>query len=87
MERNARLKRKYNISQDDYDKLHEAQGGRCAICGKKKRLVVDHDHDTGEVRGLLCGNCNTGIGMLGDTPGDLKNALEYLEKNDSTKIR
>ena len=66
----------------------EAQGGVCAICekperstsryGRIKKLAVDHDHDTGAVRGLLCANCNKGIGNLGDDPDILIAGAAYL---------
>jgi hypothetical protein len=63
-----------------------AQKGCCAICGVHqnersdgKDLAVDHDHETGEVRGLLCTNCNTGIGQLQEDPEVLLKAIEYLK--------
>ena len=60
-----------------------AQDGKCAICGttstgNRKAFHVDHDHKTGKVRGLLCSNCNTGIGNLRDDIGLLNRAIEYL---------
>jgi hypothetical protein len=58
--------------------MREAQGGLCKICGKEKRLVVDHCHETGQVRGMLCFSCNTGIGQLGDSVDMLKAAIAYL---------
>lgn len=86
------LKRKYNISPDDVFRLYKKQDGRCAICKirgdvrelgfvKKKPLCVDHDHDTGAVRGLLCGPCNLGIGKLADDPVIIANAVKYLKKH------
>jgi hypothetical protein len=63
----------------------EDQGHVCAICGTKDpgykgRFVVDHDHDTGNVRGLLCDRCNTGIGFLQDNIAVLRSAINYLER-------
>lgn len=67
----------------DYDALLASQGGTCAICGganaNGQRLAVDHNHATGKVRGLLCHNCNSGIGHLMDRPDWLRKAAEYVE--------
>ena len=73
--RNAHLKHRYGITLAEYDKLLAEQGGVCGVCGKppgddqphhwKNKLAVDHCHDTGKVRGLLCNDCNAGIGHLG----------------------
>lgn len=73
------------MSLEDYDQLLLDQNNGCAVCGKSpedngKRLAVDHNHTTGEVRGLLCNNCNTGLGQLGDNPATLRLALRYLEE-------
>lgn len=81
------LKSKYGITVDDYKEMLEQQGGKCAICGtddgksakNTKTFSVDHCHDTGRVRGLLCNNCNRGIGLLGDNPETLNRAINYLE--------
>ena len=78
---------KYNITLEDYDQMLASQDGKCAICttndagGPGKRFVVDHNHNTGEVRGLLCNNCNRGIGYLKDSPNILSQALTYLSTN------
>ncbi len=53
----------------------------CQICGRKEKLLIDHDHTTGFVRGLLCFHCNVGIGHLGDNANLLKSALQYLLDN------
>jgi hypothetical protein len=81
-ERDRQLKFKYGITQEEYDALLEAQGGGCAVCGatpEEEELPVDHDHDTGEVRGILCNNCNNGIGRFEDSPELLRSAADYLE--------
>lgn len=65
----AALEAKYKLTREGFYALLGAQGGRCAICSKdlpKGTAVVDHCHESGKVRGLLCGQCNTGIGLLGD---------------------
>lgn len=57
------------------------QDGRCKICGQLKKLNVDHDHATGEVRGLLCHGCNVGIGFFRDSPELLRSAIDYLVRS------
>ena len=84
VDKDRKLKRAYGIGYKEYQTMLEAQNGQCAICGttetgKRKAFHVDHDHETGEVRGLLCGNCNSGIGNLRDDIGLLKRAIQYLE--------
>ena len=80
--REYNLNLKYGISLDTYDEMHNSQHGACAICCKpeieNKLLCVDHNHDTGEVRGLLCQRCNKGIGLLGDDPAIAMSAAKYL---------
>lgn len=76
----------YGISQIEYNEMFILQDGCCAICGRhqsnfKYALGVDHNHKTNEVRGLLCGACNRGIGLLSDDVEKLKKAVLYLEKN------
>lgn len=79
--------KRYGINFADYQRLHDAQAGLCAICekpessvqnGKARWLAVDHCHTTGAVRGLLCMNCNSTIGRLGDDPAMLDRAAAYL---------
>jgi len=74
------LKERYNISLKDYNKLLKNQNNKCKICLKKNKLVVDHDHKTGKVRGLLCNHCNTGIGFLKENLNILKNSIKYLQQ-------
>ncbi len=79
------VQRKYNLSPEIYEDMLLAHGGGCAICNKKPSqnrgdsIVVDHDHITGEVRGLLCSNCNRGIGLLQDSVNLLTSAASYLK--------
>lgn len=81
----GRLQRLYGITPDDYVTLFRAQEGACAICHKPetvegRSLAVDHDHETGEVRGLLCFRCNTALGKFNDDPQLLRAAAAYLER-------
>lgn len=74
----------YSISASDYNRIFEAQDGKCAICGThqsklSKSLAIDHDHDTGVVRGLLCTKCNIAIGLMNDDCDNLTNAILYLK--------
>ena len=80
-ERNAHnmLMYRYGISLDRYNKLSENQHYCCAICGTgNQKLCVDHNHQTGEIRGLLCNSCNSGLGKFKDTPELIKSAYNYL---------
>lgn len=80
------LKRKFGISIEDYEKLLAAQDGVCRICkdppgfGERGRLHVDHDHSDGRIRGLLCMNCNQGLGQFRDDVALLSAAVAYLEE-------
>lgn len=79
------LRAKYGIGLDEYERLLAEQHGRCAICDREpvegeRAFAVDHDHDTGRVRGILCGPCNRGIGYLQEEPKLLRAAAAYLEE-------
>jgi hypothetical protein len=77
------LKGKYGISLEEYEKKLIVQNGVCAICNQPpngRRLAVDHDHETDEVRGLLCDSCNFSLGLLKEDPIRIKNLLFYLER-------
>lgn len=81
------LKTKFGISREDYELMFKEQGGKCAICkttktGRTKNFAVDHNHETGAVRSLLCTTCNTGIGHLKDDPALLRAAADYLERHN-----
>lgn len=80
--------RKYGVTKEWYDTTLAAQDGTCDICDKHltpgayhKYFIIDHDHDTGSVRGLLCSNYNLGIGQLNDDIGLLVKAIDYLVKH------
>jgi len=77
--------RLYGITPVEFDALIEKQEGRCAICstdtpGGKGNWHVDHDHDSGRIRGLLCHHCNLMLGNSGDDPERLRAGAEYLER-------
>lgn len=84
--RDSNLKRLYGIGVDEYDEMCKKQSGLCAICSKppsgtnsrNKYLHVDHCHETGSVRKLLCHMCNTGLGAFRDNPDLLQKAIVYL---------
>jgi hypothetical protein len=75
------VRHRYGLAPGEYAQLLEQQGGTCAICHcvpTRKRLAVDHDHETGRVRALLCDNCNRGLGFFGDRTDLLSEAVAYL---------
>ena len=75
-----RKKRKQREAHEDYQRMWDEQDGFCPICEESPdELVVDHCHDTGEVRGLLCRKCNAAIGQMHDDPEIVRNAVKYLE--------
>ena len=82
--RKADLKKNYGITVEQYDELLDEQQGSCAVCQLEcktgKRLAVDHNHETGEIRGLLCSKCNMGLGMFQDSVKLLAKAGAYLER-------
>ena len=79
------IQRKYGITTEIFNQMRESQQYRCAICGTgedslKKKLVIDHCHNTGKVRKLLCTNCNVAIGMFKESPRIMFLAMEYLKE-------
>lgn len=83
------MRRKYGITEREYWRMVDSQGGVCAVCGCEppdtkhsggKKLHVDHDHESGRVRGLLCISCNRGLGLLKDSASVLGAASAYLLK-------
>lgn len=92
--RAVQRRHKYGLEQEDFDRIFQKQGGRCGCCGvslddgwtrqhKPNKLVIDHDHKTGLVRGLLCTMCNKGLGLLGDNLEGLQKAVDYLKKHET----
>ncbi|MFE9119255.1 endonuclease VII domain-containing protein [Streptomyces sp. NPDC007172] len=79
--REGHLKRQYGMTKADRDSLVESQMGLCVICLFAPAVHVDHCHQTGRVRGVLCFNCNSAIGKLGDDPDTVRRAAAYLEGN------
>jgi hypothetical protein len=78
---NVRL-RLYGLTLDQYHSLYERQDFGCAICGDcDKKLVIDHCHQTGRVRGLLCTRCNVGLGIFGESVAQIKKSIGYIEKH------
>lgn len=76
-------------SPEDYEKAWCIQDGKCAICGcilnssRYTKASADHDHKTGKIRGILCMNCNTALGLMKDSPYRLESAIRYLEEHGS----
>ncbi len=95
--RKYKLKSQYGLTVEDYDKMLEKQNGVCAICKQEEtyityrsrksgrmtlsRLCIDHNHNTGQIRGLLCRRCNHGLGSFEDSVELFKNAIAYLRKD------
>ena len=82
---------RYGITPEEFNKLFEAQGKRCAICGTDapgaRAWHLDHCHDTATIRGVLCRTCNLGIGHLKHDPALLLAAIEYLKRQDSCVVQ
>ncbi len=82
-QKQVHLKRLYGISIEQYENMEALQQGLCAVCHKpevgRRRLAVDHHHETGQTRQLLCGKCNKGIGLFAEVPDRLRQAALYLE--------
>lgn len=73
--------KRYGLSKEAYEALLKNSNNVCAICKSEAILLVDHDHNNGKVRGMLCRKCNSGLGYFDDKILLLRNAAEYLEKN------
>lgn len=86
--RNNEIRKNYGITQQEYEEILKSQNYECAICGRSdtgiertNRLSIDHCHDTGKVRGLLCNWCNQGLGMFRDDSSLLDKAISYLKES------
>ena len=82
--------RKYGLTKQDYIERWLRQDGNCALCFEpllrsRDKPVIDHDHETGKVRGILHGTCNGGLGKLGDSIEGIRKALNYLEAHDAER--
>jgi len=75
----SKLKSKYALTAADVERMKEEQNFCCAICDEPKRLVIDHSHDTGKVRGLLCHSCNTHLGVI-ENKEKMRRMQEYLNE-------
>jgi len=75
----------FNFTADDYTKLLTACGNTCPLCTRpfKRRPSIDHDHNTGAVRGLICSSCNTGLGFFKDDSAALRRAADYLDTHNT----
>ncbi len=80
-ERTYHLRRRYGITAEEADAMLAAQDGLCAVCRKAPAAHVDHDHDTGRVRQLLCFDCNGGLGQFKDDPEVMRAAAAYVERH------
>lgn len=86
--RNNNLIKKFGITLKQYNKMFQEQQGCCAVCSRhqgelKKGLAVDHNHENGEIRQLLCGNCNTSLGLMKDNVVLLQKLIEYVQKHEN----
>jgi len=85
-DRKSYLKRKYNVTVEWYEEQLKKQNGECMICGTTEGggisslLHVDHNHETGQIRGLLCQPCNTGLGLFKENTQLLQKAIQYVDE-------
>lgn len=78
------LRKYYDLSLEQFEEMRLAQGGGCAVChDPERKLVVDHDHVTGRIRGLLCQPHNAALGVFGDSIEGLQAAIEYLKRSSN----
>ncbi len=77
--KNEMYRRKYGITLEFFESEEKKQKGCCKLCGRKRRLVVDHDHKTGRYRGIICGLCNVALGRIESVPNFISKIQEYLK--------
>lgn len=77
-----KLRNRYGLTPEVFFRMIENQMSKCAICNNERKLVIDHCHKTGKVRGMLCHKCNWAIGLLSDEIKILENAINYLKRNE-----
>ena len=84
--KDRKLRKLYNITETDWNRMLREQDGKCLICGAKEdeRLHVDHCHETDRVRGLLCKTCNVCLGLLNEDPALFERCIEYIEEHTVT---
>ena len=80
--RNTKLKKAYGITQEEFLEMSSKQDNKCACCGQETKLVVDHCHTTKRIRELLCGNCNTALGLLNENLNIVQNLETYIRKHN-----
>lgn len=80
-----KLKKQYGLTIEEYHAMISSQAQKCKICDGLKSLVIDHDHETKKIRGLLCQDCNKGLGFFKDSKTFLQSAIKYLEESDRRK--
>ena len=87
-ERDRAFRKKYGITQEEYDRAKRDHGPNCDLCSRQvTQLLFDHDHQTGQFRGWLCHSCNTGLGQLGDDVEGLERARDYLLSAQSSTLQ
>ena len=91
--RQQRLERRYGITHEDYLQMLVRQAGVCAVCSRPEaltrygRLSIDHNHETGEIRGLLCDGCNASLGHLQEDPETIRKLADYIELFNKSKLK
>lgn len=87
LQRKRKMRSQYGLEPEEFDQMLVDQDGVCAVCGgvqsNGRRLAIDHNHETGEVRGLLCDSCNHGLGNFRDDPHLMKTAIKYLRRTSN----